>query len=413
MTKQFIKITGFSTLVFSSLFLLGCTGAEDQAAIDVTGSLEDAPLESLTRSLEEWEAVIDDGFGDSSQSTVPEMEVFEGYLYAATSSEEKGNAKLWRTDSGEEGSWDSVTSFDPVLSGDKSIHSFGVTTLGGGYIWLGTGNKLKGAMIYRSQDGVNWSGISERGFGDPSLTGVSPHMVVFQGPDDETPYLYAGMGSHGEGTPGQVWRIPYESNDPSEWELLVDFAQVDKKVQTITYFYVWEDTLYFGTDAGGQLWQSTDGVNFTKNSFVGNGFGDKTNYVLSSFATFDEAFYVTTTNKYGGQLWRSEDGEDWTQITGNAFGKGPAVNELRSLRSSFGLLWLTGYTQTDLSAGTPVWSSEDGVNFVQVNMDGFGNVDNNGKNAVTMGFEGYQYFGGPNYKDGGQVWRIKVEDEEE
>lgn len=424
--RQLIRSMKFSIrfIIFcSALFLSGCTetanldngNIKDQRARGLTGSFDSDPVENepLESESSEWIQVIADGFGDSSQDTVPEMEVFEGYLYASTSPTDKGNAKLWRSDSGDPDSWESVTHFDPALSGDKSIHSFGVTSLNEGYIWLGTGNKVKGAMIYQSQDGINWTGISERGFGNPALTGVSPHMVVFQGTDDDAPYLYAGMGSHGEGTPGQVWRIPYESADPDDWELLVDFADVNEKVQTITYFYAWDDTLYFGTDAGGQLWESTDGVTFTENEYVGTGFGDKTNYVLSSFVVFDEYFYVTTTNKYGGQLWRSNDGQEWEQITDNAFGKGKAVNELRSLRVSFGQLWLTGYTQTSLSDGTPVWRSEDGVNFIQANIDGFGDSTNNGKNAVTIGFEGYQYFGGPNYEKGGQIWRMKLTHEAE
>jgi len=391
------KILVFCLLIL--LFLAACSVERGERPRDSTEEPKEEE-EEQQQEIGDWEQVISDGFNDNDQNTIPEMEVFENYLYVSTAAQEGGQlAELWRSVDGE--SWEEITDFDPS-SQASSIHSFGVTDLGGGYIWFGTGSGF-GAEIYRSQDGETWTGISEKGFGNSGLTGAAPHMVVFDG------YLYAGAGSHGKGTPGQVWRIPYTSTEPDDWEQLVDFADSNENVQTITYFYVWDDTLYFGTDAGGQLWESTDGVHFSQNQYVGTGFGDKTNYVLSSFVVFDDYFYVTTTNKYGGQLWRSNDGMHWEQITDDAFGKGKAVNELRSLRVSFGKIWLTAYTQLGYSDGTPIWVSDDGVNFVQYNEDGFGDGNNNGQNAVTIGFGDYQYFGGPNYVDGGQVWRVKVE----
>jgi len=393
---------------------LGCSGSSDEAQHDDTdtdvedtdtpgdtdnpGDTDDADTDPPDED-DVWTQIVGDGFGAPIQDTVPEMEVFKGQLYIATSPTGMGIANLYRSATGDADSWTQITDFSPPLQGDKSIHSFGVTDLGGGYIWAGTGNGVFGGMVYRSADGLSWTAVFDQGFGNSDLTGTAPHMVVFQG------HLYAGMGSHGEGTPGEVWRIPYDSTDPSDAELLMDFNVIDQGVQTITYFYVWKNTLYVGTDAGGQLWESTDGVNFTQNAGVGIGFDDPTNYVLSSLVDYDDHLYATTTNRFGGQLWRTSDGATWEQLTADAFGKGEAVNELRSLRVSFDTLWLTAYTNTDVSLGTPIWKSVDGVNFEQSNEDGFGNVDNSGQNAVTIGFGDHQYFGGPNYVDGGQVWR--------
>jgi hypothetical protein len=375
------------------------SGSEDEVVDD---EIEVEDVIEVFENPDEWEQIIGDGFGYSVQDTVPEMEVFEGYLYAATSPTEKALAKLWRSETGEVDSWEEIVDFTPALDRVVSIHSFGSTDLGGGYMWFGTGAAY-GATIYRSQDGLSWTQINEGGFGTPDLKGATPHMVVFQG------YLYAGAISHGSGIPSQVWRIPYVSSNASEWELVVDFADINPIIDTVTYFYVWNDTLYFGTNAGAQLWESTDGVNFTQNEYVGNGFGDSSNQVLSSFVEFNDYFYVTTTNMKGGQLWRTNDGEEWEQLTDDAFGKGRAVSELRSLRTSFGLLWLTSYTDTTYSEGTAIWRSSDGVNFVQSNVDGFGDINNNGQNAVTIGFENHQYFGGPNYQDGGQIWRALMD----
>jgi hypothetical protein len=214
-------------------FVVLTVGCVDRAA-DTAGETGDT-RDSIDEDV--WTRIVGDGFGDPEQDTVPEMEVFGGSLYVATSPTTQGLATLHRSTTGDVDSWSPVTAFDPPLQADRSIHSFGVTDLGGGVMWLGTGNEV--------------------------------------------------------------------------WEVLTD----------------------------------------------------------------------------------------------DAFGKGAAVNELRSLRVSFGQLWLTAYTEVELSAGTPIWRTADGVTFVQANEDGFGDPDNNGQNAVTIGFGDHQYFGGPNYEAGGQVWR--------
>ncbi len=357
-----------------------------------------------------WYQVVSDGFGIPAQNTVPEMEFFEGYLYTSTAPIGPGLAKLYRSSSGDIGTWTNVT---PPLSGDKSIHSFGITDLDSGYIWCGTGNPTTGAMIYRSRNGTSWIPIAVRGFGDQGLSTAAPHMVVFQGSSDTIPYLYAGVGSHGGGIPGQVWRIPFSDSIPSDWVRLIDFdtvtTSVNDTVDLISYFCLWKNKIYFGTNAKGQLWESSDGVNFTRNMGVGYGFDSlSTNIVISSIEVFNDTMYATTTNMQGGQLWRSGDGVNWQMITDDAFGKGNAVNELRSLRTSFGKIWLTGYTDINYSNGTPVWRSDNGSQFIQSNIDGFGDINNNGQNAITIGFGNYQYFGGPNYQSGGQVWRADM-----
>ncbi len=390
-------------VMVSFLGCLGCMLAS--CSQSGTTSVPDSSTTASTQDL--WTQISGDGLGVPTQQTVPEMEVFNGYLYASTSPQQQGLAKLYRSSTGDPGTWTDVT---PPLSGDVSIHSFGTTTLGGGYLWCGTGG-ANGAMIFRTQNGVDWIPIATRGFGTPALRGAAPHMVLFQGSNDTVPYLYAGMGSHGSGTSAQVWRIPYTESDPSKWTKLVDFAAptMNSKIDLVSYFYVWNSTLYFSTNAGAEIWQSTDGTTFSQNTSAGDGFGDKTNLVISSLEVFNNYLYATTNNPTkGGQIWRSNNGTTWEQITADAFGKGPAVLEMRSIRTSFGKLWATGYTETTLSKGTPVWRSNDGVTWVQSNTDGFGDIKNNGENAITIGFGDYQYFGGPNYTTGGQIWRTKV-----
>jgi len=130
--------------------------------------------------------------------------------------------------------------------------------------------------------------------------------------------------------------------------------------------------------------------------------------VISAIEIFNDTMYITTTNFSGGQLWRSGDAVNFTNITDDAFGEGPSVNELRKPVVANGKFWLTGYTEITLSTGSPVWRSDDGLNWVQSNTNGFGDTLNNGQNAVVVGFQNYTYFGGPNYTTGGQIWRTEI-----
>jgi len=205
-------------------------------------------------------------------------------------------------------------------------------------------------------------------------------------------------------------KLPYNNTDSTQWTLVLDFVfDCIQIIQTVSYFEIWNDTLYFGTDAEGFLYQTGDGTTFTKNQSINNALGYGANKVIASIEVFNNELYISTNNPLqGGHVWRTSDGYNWTKITGNAFGKNDTIKEMRSLRTSFGNIWVTGYTDTNVSKGTPIWRSSDGLNWIQSNTDGFGNNQNNGENAVTIGFGNYQYFGGPNYNTGGQVWRTNM-----
>ncbi len=404
---HFHLLNGMPGILFRYLFLAIVSLSTGLLMLSCSGDNDDSPaLSATTDTTDKWTQIVGDGFGSANLNTVPEFEAFNGFLYVALAPKNSGSPKIFRSTTGDVGSWTEVT---PVLSGDTSIHSFGTTSLGGGFLWCGTGAP-NGGMIFRTQDGVDWMEIVYRGFGNPLLKNVTPHMVVFQGSGDGEPYLYSAMNSHGAGTASQVWRIPYADSNPGNWVKVHDFTGSSPVIDQISYFYVWNNRLYFGTNAGAQLWETTDGITFTQNTGVANGFGDRTNAVISSLEVFNGYLYATTNNpKKGGQVWRTNNGSNWQQITADAFGKGPQVLEMRSIRTSFGKLWATGYTETSLSNGTPIWRSDDGVNWIQSNTDGFGDKNNNGQNAVVIGFGNYEFFGGPNYLDGGQIWRAKIQ----
>ncbi len=363
-----------------------------------------------------WSNIVNDGFGTTQffgmaqTYDIVEFAVFKDVLYAATGRKGPGPAEIWRSATGDAGAWEKVF-FDSATTTVKGIPSMNTTTLGNGYMWIETGNPFEGTVVYRTENGVDWIPISKNGFGDSTSFSPSPHMVLFRGVNDTIPYLYAGSGSHGGAVSAKVWRTPYTNTDPAKWDLMADFNIVDPAATQITYFYVWKDKLYFGANGDSILWESVDGVHFSANKGAGVNFGSPGNGLIACLIDFNGYLYASTNNQQtGGQLWRTADGLTWEPLTEDAFGYGVKAKELHNMDNANGRLWVTAYTDTAISDGSPIWKSTDsaGLLFEQSNIDGFGNPDNDGENPVTIGFKGRQYFGGPNYKDGGQIWRTGV-----
>ena len=194
---------------------------------------------------------------------------------------------------------------------------------------------------------------------------------------------------------------------PSNFQIGLGYTPVLDEINSVQFSGIYQNNNFSGDEykIGGEY--GYDNLFFVR---AGYGFAPQylDNVVISAIEIFNDTMYITTTNFTSGQLWRSGDGITFTNITDDAFGEGPAVNELRKPVIALGQLWLTGYTETTLSTGVPVWRSDDGLNWTQSNTNGFGDTLNNGKNASIVGFKNYLYFGGPNYTLGGQVWRTDM-----
>lgn len=368
----------------------------------------------LNAQADAWQPVETNGFGSSQNYGIIEFETFKGNIYCATGRNGTGNPEIRYSASGDSGTWNPVTSYNPSLHPSvKSFPSFGKTDSSGGIMWVATGSGI-GTRIYRTSDGINFTAISKRGFNNNAgLVTPSPNMVVFRGTNDTVPYLYAGGGSHGGDTNAEVWRIPFNSTDSLSWERLIDFDTVQTyitdTVDLISYWCVWNNKIYFSTNGKGQLWESSDGKNFTQNMlspYGQYGFGVSSQIVIACLQVFNDTLYASTTNKFsGGQMYRTGDGIIWQTVTTNAFGKNNSAEELHNMDTAFGYIWVTAYTDTSTSDGCPIWRSNDGMNFTQSNTDGFGDPLIDGENPVTISFGDYMYFGGPNYYTGGQIWR--------
>lgn len=279
-------------------------------------------------------------------------------------------------------------------------------------IWMATGDLVQGTKVYRTQNGTSWIAISNGGFGNPELWSPTPHMVLFQGTGDAIPYLYAAGNSHGGPAKSIVLRTPYSNTNPTSWDTIVDFNLRDPDVTQVTYFYIWNSKLYFGTNGDSLLFESTDGINFVANKGAASNFYGS-DLLIACLVDFHGKLYAGTNNQnLGGQLYWTNDGNTWNRITSLLPNFEANVDEeLHDIDTANGFLWVTPYTDTlNSTSGIPVWRSTDTAvtAFVQSNTDGFGDPNIDGENPAVYGFKGREYFGGPNYVTGAHIWRTDI-----
>jgi hypothetical protein len=81
-------------------------------------------------------------------------------------------------------------------------HTGEVSALGAfnGYLYAGTSNPTDGAQIFRSQDGVTWTSVTQPGFGISH--DIRPPSILDLTVFNERLYATTGRGDD----PGQIWR---------------------------------------------------------------------------------------------------------------------------------------------------------------------------------------------------------------
>ncbi len=354
-----------------------------------------------------WVQVMSGGFGDRMNASISEFKVFRGHLYAATTPMEtttlnppngvpySGATQVWHSADGQ--TWSQITSFDPsFLEPAKGI--FWMETSGQDEEFLYVG----GGGLYRSADGTRFQQINGPGSGfDLTIQTDIGALAVKE--TRGTKYLYAGTLNRRR---LEIWRIPYDAT--LGWEKVLDFAAVDSTVKGVNYIYVWKDTIYVGTvgTEGSKIFQSSSGDpdTWTKNAGVGNGWGVPSNIDVAAMIEFNGFLYATTVNvNTGGQIWRTQNGRQWQQVVSNGLGS-PKNQEPHRLAVAQGKLWVTFFSEAPMPS--QVWRSDDGLHFVQSNLDGFGDPGITGGFPRIIEFKGTMYWGGSKPTAGAQIWRI-------
>ncbi len=239
-----------------------------------------------------WAQVVSGGFGDSKNTGINVLAVFNGSLYAATSRDD-GVAQIWRSASGNAGSWSKVVGNGFGSGGIASDLTMDVYN-GALYLGLGRSNV---AELWKTTNGTNWTPVFTNGLGAAN-THVSA-MAEFNG------NFYIGMRNTTTG--GSVWR---SSNG-------IDFSPVftdglgnlaNNRPYGLTVYAGQLYLAFSNTATGAEVWRSADGMEWVR--VAANGWDDPSNLYASYFdkgmAVFENFLHVSTIGSggSGSQVWR-------------------------------------------------------------------------------------------------------------
>jgi hypothetical protein len=256
--------------------------------------------------------VVSQGFGDPTNGEVMRLGVFNGQLYAATwSYTSTHGAEIWRSSTGDSGSWTQVVSNG---LGDAANRAVLTMEEFNGALYAGTrsyiGGTYTGAEVWRTADGLTWTAVITNGFGYTGTYDVSA-LEVFGG------YLYAGTGRYdlsAQSYPGgQIWRCSQASgcDEPGDWEVVIadGFGHPDNI--DITSLLVFGSHLYalaYNFQTGMEVWRTADGITWEQAGFAG--FGDSNNYGPywdNSATVFNNRLFIGTYNPAnGGEVWEMQ-----------------------------------------------------------------------------------------------------------
>jgi hypothetical protein len=291
-----------------------------------------------TRSInEEWEKVVDAGFGNKYNLWVMSAEIFNDELYTGTAS--VFGTEVYKTSDGV--NWTQVVGESAKTKpGFGNLHNINTYSMEvyDSCLYIGTASR-RGCELWRTADGVNWEpviayknlvmaklhgAVFPRGFGKFLIPGIR-NMMVFK---DEL-YLMTSSTYYVKFT-FKAFHMMFSFNG----KFRAPPIRLIKYVQSLgTKIFKYNST----TD---KLTMVVGGPG-TKNNSAG--FGDKLNQYSWSVVVHDDYMYVGTWHpdrvnftfkrkkllnwdlsiglKTGcAQIWRTSDGFNWEKITDEGFG---------------------------------------------------------------------------------------------
>jgi hypothetical protein len=120
-----------------------------------------------------WSPVAQPGLGDPSVAFVSPSIVFQGFLYASTSTLGTAQGQLWRSSNGDD--------WQPVVTdgfGDPLTESVQAEIEFGGELYAASFNYTRGAQLWRSANGVDFTPVSPLAFGWPGTFSISACAVL-------------------------------------------------------------------------------------------------------------------------------------------------------------------------------------------------------------------------------------------
>jgi hypothetical protein len=328
-----------------------------------------------------WEQVNEDGFGDWLNLQLPSLAVFGEYLYAGTWHLNwdvwDTNAQIWRTADGE--TWEMV--YDAPANGAASLIAYK------DYIYAGSWAE---GRVWRSHNGVDWEDV-------PIDLGGSildtAHFAAYKNA------LYLSSWNGPAGT--EIWK----TTDGTQWNRFGDVQNGNPNNAGAIASAEFKGHLYWGVynwEEGAQIWR-TDGD--TIETIMTGGFGVPIE-VVSSLSRFGDYLYASgwiDGETCQTQVWRTKNGMDWELVTSMA-GMGSA-SALEVIENQLVLV-----DEND-DAGLEAWRTLNGVDWEQIASGGFDDPNNTWsffENGVTV-FRGKLYVATINWWNGGEVWRLCLE----
>jgi hypothetical protein len=244
---------------------------------------------------------------DWSDSTlVFDAQAFGSCLYVATYSDAGG--EIWRTDGS---AWTRVVSGGFGDANNAAINALAVFS---NALYAATSNWTSGVEVWRSTSGNagSWAQVNADGFGlTPAATSQDIAMDVYNG------YLYVGLARLAPTMTAELWRT---SNGTTWTSVFTNgLAPNNTSVSAIAEF---KGALYISlrnTATGSQVWRSTNGLNWT-NVFTG-GLGNRQNGRPYGLIPFGGHLYVVFSNlSTGAEVWRTADGMNWQQVASGGWG---------------------------------------------------------------------------------------------
>ena len=239
-----------------------------------------------------WTQVNTDGFGDMFNIWMDgqNLTVFNGFLYAGTGLNLITGAEVWRSATGDPGSWSQANTDGFGTANNTTIRTMKVYN---GLLYAGVANAA-GSRIYRTSDGTTWELINDNGFGK----GANFEVLMLE---EFNGNLYAGTLN---GTGFELWRSPTGNTGTWSAAMIGGFGDANNTWPSVQAAIV-NGTFWLGTrndvDAA-QLWYSTDGVTWTHEG--ADGFGDANNYALYAVSFEDELYIAFSNGTTGVEIWR-------------------------------------------------------------------------------------------------------------
>ena len=237
-----------------------------------------------------WAPMVSAGFGDPDLHDIAALAVYNNVIYAGASSQVSG-ARIYRSSTGDSNTWTLVAPPASTMAG-ASVTGFAVFN---GALWATIESEAQ-VQLWRSTGGA-WTSVMNNGFGDSNTTKTGG-MAVFGG------YLYVGAGNAVNGA--QLWR----SNNGTNWAQAINPGFGDPNNKAVEMVSVFQNQLYVSVQnavTGMEVWRSADGT--TWEQVNADGFGDSKNTGTNrnnATGEFLGQLYLGTSNLVdGGELWRT------------------------------------------------------------------------------------------------------------